>query len=164
MVIPVQPHLKSRAYPCSARDTHGAHIADKPCITAYDGNESEGRLCSQFAATHALSSFFLPSLPLLFSSCFHTRPSQPYSPRLLHGGDHSRLPLVSKALLLGFDARSAHIRRCSSDAMPSSPKWDPHLATLLCPSYLPLQPLANTLAMTLQVSPRQGTVATIYRV
>jgi len=103
-----------------------------PTTTAPKSDGNEGLTCSYSAAIPGSSSSFLPSLPHLSSSCSHIRPSRPCSRRR---GNHSSPPPVSETLLPGFNARSAHIKRCSSDEMRSSPKWGPHLATLLCSSY-----------------------------
>jgi hypothetical protein len=137
-----------------------AQTASKPCIIAYNDNaeesnenENEGLLCSYLVAIYALLSFFFLSLPPLSSSCYHARRTRPCSQYLLLRGSHTSLPLALKAFPLGFDARSAPIRGCSLDAMLSLPKWDPHLATLLCPSYPPFQLLANSVAFPSRFPP-----------
>ena len=89
--------------------------------------------CFSSAATLASPSSFPSSLPPA-SFYSRTHPFHPCSRPLHH---HHRLnpltfPLPLKGLPRVCDAQNAHTRRCSLDAMPSSPKWDLHLTMLLC--------------------------------
>jgi hypothetical protein len=91
--------------------------------------------CFSSAATLALPSSFPSSLPPL-SFYSHIPPSHHWNRLLHHRHRLDLLPLPPRDLPRGYDAQNAHTGRCFLDAMPSSPKWDPHHTTLLCVSRL----------------------------
>jgi hypothetical protein len=99
----------------------------------------EAERCFSSAATLAsLSSFPSSSSPPSFYS--HAPHSHPFRHPLHHQYrlNPSTLPLPPMGLPRVCDEQNAHTRRCSLDAMPSSPNLDLHLTMLLCTSHTTL--------------------------